>query len=74
MTQSFLLLSFLLLFLQVYLVDLDHRLLVLLVVVGRDRTRRTDHLHNVSEFVHLRPMGSVEPLSVPQVDIRSVGQ
>jgi hypothetical protein len=74
MTQSFLLLAFLLLFLQVYLVDLDHRFLVFLVVVGRDRTRRTDHLNDVSEFVHLRPVGSVEALPVAQVDIRSVGQ
>jgi hypothetical protein len=44
--------------------DLNHGLLVLLVVVGSDRAGRPDHIHNLSELVHFGPVGSVEAVTV----------
>ena len=54
--------------------DLDHRFLVLLIVVGSNRPRRTDQLNNICKFVHFCPMSSVEAIAVSEVDICSLSQ
>lgn len=66
-TLSLFLLSFLLLFLQVYLMNLYHRFFVFLIVVRSDRSRRTDQIHNLTKLSHLRPLSSVKSVIVSQV-------
>ena len=54
--------------------DLDHRLLVLLVVVGSNRPRGADQLDDVRELAHFGPVSSVEAVAVSQVDVCPMSQ
>ena len=71
---SLFLFTFLLLFLQLYLVDFDHGVLVFAVVVRSDAARGTDQLHDLWEFVHFRPMSCVKSVSISQVYICPIFQ
>lgn len=72
--RSLFLLSFLLLFLEVYLMDLYHGILVFSIVIRIDSPWRTHHLNYLSEFVHLGPMSSIESISISQVNISPIGE
>ena len=45
--------------------DLDHGLLILLVVFGVDRSGRSDLVDDLVEFIHLGPVRRVEPVHIP---------
>jgi hypothetical protein len=72
--RSLFFLTLLFLLLEVYLMDLDHRFLVLLVVVWGDRTGRSYQLDYLLKFSHLGPLGCIESVGVPQIDICSLSQ
>lgn len=68
--------SFLFLFLLLFeadLMDLHHRVLILLIVFGRDGPGRADQLNNFSEFVHFGPVGGVKSVCVSKIDVSSIG-
>ena len=69
-----LLLLFLLLLAQGDLVNLDHRILVLLVVLRLHTLRGPDYLYDLLELIQLRPLRSIETVAVPQVHVSPVGQ
>ena len=71
---SFLLLPFLLLLFQLYLMNLNHSVLVLLIVVGSNRPRWSNQVHNIVVLVHLSPMSSIEPVGISQIDISALSQ
>jgi len=54
--------------------DLNHRLLVFLVIIGSNRPRRTNHLHNFIELIHLGPVRSIEPIRITEIYIRTVSE
>lgn len=70
--KSFFLFAFLLLLFYVNLMDLDHCLLVLLVVVRPDGPRRTDHLYDFGKLVHFGPVSSIKAVDIPEVDVGPV--
>jgi hypothetical protein len=55
-------------------VNLDHRILILAIVVWIDGARRTDHLNDIIELIHFGPVGSIKTIGIPKVDICSMSE
>ena len=70
--QSFLLLLLFLLLAHWDLVDLDHRVLELLVILRCHRTCWPNHLDDLLVLVKFSPVRSVEAIVITEVDISSV--
>lgn len=54
--------------------DLNHRLLVFLIVVWSNRSRRTNQVHNLIKLSHFRPLSSVKSIIISQVYVCSLCQ
>ena len=52
--------------------DLNHGLLILLIVLGFDGSGGSNLVDDLVEFIHLGPVSCVEPVHIPQVDVRAV--
>jgi hypothetical protein len=70
--RSFLLFPLLLFLFEGDLMDLDHGLLILLIVVGSNRPGRANHVDNLGELIHLGPMSGIEPIGIPDVNVSSI--
>lgn len=53
--------------------NLNHSVLVFLIIVWINWSWRTDHLHYFGEFVHLGPVRCIETIWISKIDVCSVG-